>query len=134
MPVFDSSVMLNSLFPDEMSDRSVELMLQMQSTTVHVPSIWPLEITNALITSEKRGRISATLANEALQLVSEMRVVIHPPRLASELTPLAWMCRLFDLTAYDAEYLDLAFRSGLPLASFDDKLIRAAKSLGVELL
>jgi len=34
------------------------------------------------------------------------------------------------LTSYDAAYLELALRHGLPLATLDDKLIRASKAAG----
>jgi predicted nucleic acid-binding protein len=38
------------------------------------------------------------------------------------------------LTAYDVAYLDLAMRLGLPLASQDDDLRKAAQAEGLELL
>ena len=38
------------------------------------------------------------------------------------------------LTSYDAAYLELAMRWGLPLASRDNALIEAARTCGLELL
>jgi predicted nucleic acid-binding protein len=38
------------------------------------------------------------------------------------------------LSGYDAAYLDLALRQGLPLATLDEQLRRAAKTTGVVLV
>ncbi|MBL8291700.1 MAG: type II toxin-antitoxin system VapC family toxin [Bryobacterales bacterium] len=38
------------------------------------------------------------------------------------------------LTVYDAAYLDLALRAGLPLASLDNALCNAARRCGVGLI
>jgi predicted nucleic acid-binding protein len=40
----------------------------------------------------------------------------------------------YGLTAYDAAYLELAIRKGLPLATFDKELIAAAPLEGVKLI
>jgi len=47
------------------------------------------------------------------------------------LLPLVWR---YGLTAYDAAYLELAKRKGLPLATFDKELIAAAKLEGIDLI
>ena len=39
----------------------------------------------------------------------------------------------YGLSGYDASYLELAIRKGLPLATLDDQLMRAASASGVEL-
>lgn len=52
-------------------------------------------------------------------------------RAFSSLLPL---CRTYQLTSYDAIYLDVAVRRNLPLATLDDDLRKAARKLGVRLL
>jgi predicted nucleic acid-binding protein len=42
--------------------------------------------------------------------------------------------QLYELTAYDATYLELAMRLNLPLATLDLKLLSAARQAGVSLL
>jgi predicted nucleic acid-binding protein len=42
------------------------------------------------------------------------------------------LARVHRLSAYDATYLELAERLGLPLATLDGSLARAARAVGVE--
>jgi predicted nucleic acid-binding protein len=51
--------------------------------------------------------------------------------LAQQILPLA---RTYRLSAYDAAYLELAIREGLPLATLDDDLRGAACAAGVALV
>jgi predicted nucleic acid-binding protein len=44
------------------------------------------------------------------------------------------LARTHHLSAYDAAYLELAIREGLPLATLDDDLRRAAARAGVVLV
>jgi predicted nucleic acid-binding protein len=44
------------------------------------------------------------------------------------------VARQQSLSGYDAAYLELALRQGLPLATLDEQLRRAAKTTGVVLL
>jgi predicted nucleic acid-binding protein len=44
------------------------------------------------------------------------------------------LARSMGLTSHDASYLDLAARHGLPLATVDDQLARAARASGIELV
>jgi predicted nucleic acid-binding protein len=43
------------------------------------------------------------------------------------------LARVHRLSAYDASYLELAMRRGLPLATLDDKVKAAANAVGVAL-
>lgn len=96
-----------------------------------VPALWPLEIVNILVLGERSGRGTDAEAAKWLRYLQAL-----PIRVDNE-TPLrAWtdtrqVARSYDLSAYDAAYLELALRLGLPLASLDDKLKAAAHSAGV---
>lgn len=45
-----------------------------------------------------------------------------------------WLARAERLTTYDAAYLELAMRLGMPLATKDEALAAAARRLGVSVL
>ena len=100
-----------------------------------VPALWHLEIANGLAMAERRRDLSVADVEDALKQIEataaskvETRVDLVPARdtLAS--------ARAFQLTAYDAVYLELARREGLALATLDKGLREAAKKAGVELL
>jgi len=100
---------------------------------VHVPHIWPLEVTNALVRALRRQRITREeLFEYARQLAGlEARVDSDqmPERAFKELLVLA---ERYQLTTYDAAYLELALRLGLPLATSDGNLLQAAAAARVK--
>lgn len=99
-----------------------------------VPAHWPVEVANALRMAARRGRISA---HDVLQFLEDLEVL--PIRLdttdrnlvRAKIYPLA---EQYDLTTYDAAYLELALREGLALATLDDALVKAARLAGVALV
>ena len=100
-----------------------------------VPALWHLEIASGLAMVEQRGDLSGAdvedalgqiLATAASKLDTETDLVFARDALANS--------RSFRLTAYDAVYLDLARREGLPLATLDKRLRAAAAKAGVALL
>ncbi|MHB8500030.1 MAG: type II toxin-antitoxin system VapC family toxin [Candidatus Acidiferrales bacterium] len=100
-----------------------------------VPALWHLEIANGLAMAERRRDLSAGDADDALEQI----LVTAANRLDTELIPVPARdalasARAFQLTAYDAVYLELARREGLPLATLDKGLRAAAAKAGVALL
>ncbi len=105
-----------------------------KGTPFLVPVLWPFEVANALLTLLRRDRIRAEdFARARLELDGLTPLVDDEgPRLAwNEITGLA---EKFGLTVYDATYLELATRRGLPLASRDSALNNAARLSGVRTL
>jgi predicted nucleic acid-binding protein len=97
-----------------------------------VPALWHLEIANGLATAERRrdllgadldGALAAIQATVAQSLDTEMSLISAGDSLAD--------ARFFRLTAYDAVYLGLARREGLPLATLDKGLRTAATRAGI---
>ena len=89
---------------------------------------------SALSTAERRGRMNAAAQAVFLERLRLLPVAIeHRPAtwLAQRILPLA---RTYHLSAYDAAYLELAIREGLPLATLDDDLRRPATGAGVALV
>ena len=99
-----------------------------------VPLLWFTEITNVLGMAERRGRINAAGLQEALHLLRSLPLVADEPPSLAWSEPVLHLMRAHRLTAYDAAYLELAQRRGLPLATKDRDLIAAAPIVGVPLL
>jgi predicted nucleic acid-binding protein len=88
---------------------------------------------NVLLVAERRGRITASDAARAIELVQSLSIEIEHADFQS-LNSCRLLAREFNISAYDACYLELAQRRGLPLASLDNALILAARECGVLLL
>lgn len=98
---------------------------------LHVPAVWPLEVANALIVLQRRGNISEKAARTAADLLGELVVTVHRDRLT--VPEVLVFAAQYQLSAYDASYLDLAMSLRLPLACRDGPLQRALSSAGVGL-
>lgn len=132
--VLDCSVAIAWCFADEASPQTGAVLDRMVTELAVVPSLWFLEVGNVLVMAEKRGRISREDSDRFMRLLAslDLRVDAEPAgRVFSHLMPL---CRTHSLTTYDAVYLDVALRHGLPLATLDQSLQRAAVAAGVDLV
>lgn len=130
--VLDTSVVIPWVFADEDSDVAEITLGLLRAGFALVPSLWHLEVSNALRTARRRERISAAEADDFLRDVERLDIrtdVILPNarRLLAE-------SQQFGLTAYDTAYLILARDRGLPLATLDSKLAEAAARAGVPLV
>lgn len=132
--VLDSSVTLAWLYPDETSDAVDGVLERVAAAGAWVPSLWRLEVANSLQQALRRGRIDAAFRDESLADLAQMNIAID-----HETDTYAWSTTLrlaerFTLTLYDAAYLELAQRRGLPLATLDRDLRTAGGALGIALL
>jgi predicted nucleic acid-binding protein len=98
-----------------------------------VPPLWPYEVANGFRMAERRGRIQSGEIPRVLALLAplpiQVQATVHE-RARGEVLALA---RQEGLTCYDAAYLELAMREGLPLASLDGQLREAAGRVGTPL-
>ncbi len=132
--VIDCSVAVTWLFEDEATPASDGLLDRLGEEAAAAPAIWPLELGNVLVMAERHGRLSAAKIAEFVALVQDLPVAIDeetPRRALDEVLALA---RSERLTTYDAAYLELAMRLGVPLATKDTALQRAAEKLGTPVL
>lgn len=96
-----------------------------------VPALWFIEVTNGLGMAERRGRLSAVDVETAMRLLSALPLTVSFSPTFVPMTPLLALMRTHRLTAYDATYLQLAQEFGLPLATGDRELRKAALMVGV---
>jgi predicted nucleic acid-binding protein len=132
--VLDASVTLAWFFVEEGTPATRAALDRVVEEGAVVPPLWRVEVSNVLRTAVRRGRLALALRDKALFSLGSLPIEIDPDcdRFAWTLT-IALSDR-FDLTTYDATYLELAERRSLPLATQDLRLIAAAKSLGVRLI
>jgi predicted nucleic acid-binding protein len=99
-----------------------------------VPALWHLEVANWFAIAERRGVLNESQADLVLSAFDVIiaQAVDTDPDIASIRQVLTVASR-FQLSAYDAAYLDLARHASLPLATLDERLRAAAKKAGVEL-
>jgi predicted nucleic acid-binding protein len=132
--VLDASVTAAWCFRNEASPETTALLDSLRHRKPVVPGLWHLETANMLLQAERRRRITEAesvvltkfLSNLPIETDSDSERRAHGPILA--------LARLHRLTAYDAAYLDVAQRRGLPLATRDQALEEAAKESGVALI
>jgi predicted nucleic acid-binding protein len=131
--VVDNSVVMSWYFKDETNKYADTVLDKLTGATAVVPSIWPLEVVNVLIVAERQKRLSESDSIRFLTLLSQLPIVVEyeRPEMMKELLALA---RAYNLSSYDASYLYLAMRKGLPIATLDNKLIEAARSIEVPIL
>ncbi len=133
MFVLDNSVAMRWLMPTQ--DRAnqqyaEEVLLNMNETVALVPSLWYLEASNTLLTAEKKGEIT-TGQTEAFSWQLENLPISVDSSAWTQLGRTMALGRAYNLSSYDAAYLELAIRKSVKLASLDKALIKAAKNSGV---
>jgi predicted nucleic acid-binding protein len=129
--VLDGSLTLAWFFEDEADAYAQAVENSFQRASAIVPSLWALEVANALLTGERRKRTTEAKVNAFLALLGSLPIVTD-----DETTMRAWhesiqLARAHQLSVYDGTYLELAIRRGLPLATLDDRLQAAAAACGV---
>ena len=129
--VLDASVTACWAFPDESHPDGRLALLRMRDEEAVVPGLWWFEVRNILVVNERRGRISESDTAAFLLHLSRLRV--RTDREPDEAAILRH-ARRHRLSVYDAAYLELAQRQGLPLATLDGQLRHAAAGEDIGLL
>jgi predicted nucleic acid-binding protein len=129
--VLDCSATLPWVFGSE-ATKATDALLEtvVQGAQVWVPALWHLEIANVLIGAQKRGRIDQAGITQFLTALEAFDI-----RTDDQTTTRAWhqtlaLAERYQLTSYDAAYLELSLRRNLPLATLDKALTKALKKAG----
>jgi predicted nucleic acid-binding protein len=132
--IADCSIAMAWCFEDEATPRTESLLDRIESDPMVVPQHWPLEVTNVLRTATRKGRL--TKSQSAKKAAALMSLPIRYDLLTHQLafTSTFELAQKYNLTSYDAAYLELAIRLGAALATDDQDLIAAAKQCGVAIL
>jgi predicted nucleic acid-binding protein len=131
--VLDCSMTMAWCFDDEATPYTNAVRDRLADMRAVVPSLWPLEVANATIVGERRKRLDEARTLRFLAILKGLPIAIDAETSDKAFSEIVHLARAHNLSAYDAAYLELAIRRGLPLATLDGKLKTAARAVGVPL-
>jgi predicted nucleic acid-binding protein len=129
--VLDCSATVPWVFESESTKETDALLNRLTAGgKAWVPALWHLEVANVLMGAQRKGRIDKAGIEKFLSALD-----VYDIEVDSETMALAWSKTLgiaesFGLSVYDASYLELALRRGLPLATLDRSLRAAIQKAG----
>ena len=132
--VVDNSVVMSWCFIDETNSYADAVLNRLTKVSAIVPLIWPLEVVNVLLSAERQKRLSKSASMRFLTLLSQLPIFVEYERPDKMMKDLLTLARTSNLSSYDASYLDLAMRKGVPIATLDKNLIEAASRVDVPIL
>jgi len=130
--VLDNSVLCGWFLANQATDYGDAVARQLAQHDAHAPWLLQLEFANVLRTAIRRGNLEISAARELVDQVALLPIRIDPsPPTPATLLSLALR---FNLTSYDAAYLELALRLQRPIATRDADLAEAAWAAGMGVL
>ncbi len=133
--VMDSSVAFAWIHPSQSSDATNQLLDEVAAgASIVVPILWFSEIANSLLVLQRRKKLTAIERKMALETLAKLVFTVDEEAGKVVFGKTSELAERYDLTVYDATYLEIAIRRQLPLASRDDALNEAAKKAGIQTL
>ena len=133
--VLDNSVTMRWFFgngkPQEITYAG-KILDAMKSTNAVVPVTWGLEVANVIAKAEAKAWVTEARSGAFLEMLEGVDIDVDAATSAHALSDTLQLARRYKLSAYDASYLELALRLGLPIATLDEDLQKAAKKAGVK--
>ncbi len=131
--VIDASMSGSWCFPEEATPLSEAVFDSVARSGASVPMLWMFEMASILAVGERRGRLEAAAAAVIRDALVDLPIELDQTRTLRTISDLVDLARKYDLTTYDASYLELALRTGATLATRDAALEHAAQRAGVPL-
>jgi predicted nucleic acid-binding protein len=134
--VLDNSVAMRWLLAsNKASDqRYAELVLKsLVDAEVLVPNLWHLEAANVLLNATNRKEIEISEVERFTAQLENLPITVDTLTANQVFGHTISLARAYRLSSYDAAYLELALREGLPLASLDKDLLKAARRSDIEI-
>jgi predicted nucleic acid-binding protein len=133
--VIDNSVTMRWLFNDGTPEERAyaqKVLADISNRSVWVPSIWCLEVANVIARAESRYGLPEARSSEFVYALQQMHIQIDQETHLHALSDILYLARRYNLSSYDAAYLELALRKGLPLATLDKGLEKSVKKAGAK--
>jgi predicted nucleic acid-binding protein len=121
------------VFGDEATEETDQLLDELAAgEQALVPAIWHLEVGNVLLGAMRKKRIDQAGVETFFSRLGDLEILVD-----AETADRAWnktldLAQQHRLPAYDAAYLELAMRHGVPLATLDKELAAACRTTGVK--
>ena len=133
--VLDCSATMAWFFADEANTATNDLLESLSAERrAYTPAVWSLEVTNVLLVGERRKRISPRDASRFLTILWTLPIFPDLDLAPSILERILNIGRNQQISAYDASYMELALRRGLPIATLDSRLKGVAEQLDIPCL
>jgi predicted nucleic acid-binding protein len=133
--VVDASVAVAWVHPGQATVETDRLLERVyEGAPIEVPALWPVEVSNALLVLERRKKVTRAERETALTALRKLSVKVDHEMAGLAFTKLSDLASKYQLSTYDAAYLELAHRRKLPLACKDGPLRSAATNLKVSLI
>jgi predicted nucleic acid-binding protein len=132
--ILDSSATLAWIYGDETTEAIRRLFDAIADNGALVPALWRLEVANSLTMAVRKRRIDPDFRRAALADLALLDITTDQQTDSYAWTDTVDLADHFNLTVYDAAYLELARRKLLPLATLDQELQTAATAIGVTVL
>jgi predicted nucleic acid-binding protein len=133
--VLDNSVMMRWFFGDGKPQQLAfagTVLDAMKQDGAFVPVTWGLEVANVIARAEAKGLVTEARSGAFLEMLQGVDIEVDTATFARALSDTLQLARRYKLSAYDASYLELALRLGMPLTTLDEDLLKAAKKAGVK--
>ena len=133
--VLDNSVTMRWFFGDgkprelAYADKVLDAM---KKASAIVPATWGLEVASVIARAEAKGLVTEARSAAFLEMLAGVDIEADTATFHHALSDTLQLARRYQLSAYDASYLELALRQGIPLATLDEDLQKAAKKAGVK--
>jgi predicted nucleic acid-binding protein len=132
--VLDNSVTMRWCFENTStaySEHVLEQLLLGQQAVV--PVLWLYEVISVLAKTQRTAVIDADTAHGFLEDLRSLDITVDEEGFGRIFTEVHRLAVEHRLSGYDAAYLELAIRKGLPLATLDEELQKAASVASVPL-
>lgn len=129
--VLNASVAVGWVIAKQASEYGRRIRLRARREPYHAPTLWRLEVVNAVRSLERRRAMAPDAAEVAVDILDRMQPIFHEA--AMPLADSLKLARRFELSAYDASYLALALELRLPIACTDGALRSVLGRAGVKL-
>ncbi len=129
--VLDASVALSWCFDDQADEVGDRLLGELADRVALVPSLFSLELANAVLVGERRKRISVAQGEAFFRRLEALPIEVDELTSARAAREILSLARTHGLSTYDAAYLELALRHQAALYTRDRELAAAARRLGL---